>query len=101
MSRNILKELMGTWITDPEDIESRQVYEKTRLEFTEDGRLTYTILGEEKDHQIFLTCRVEDGVLVTDQPSNPRQERTPFTFTPDGKLMLIYGDQKSTYIRAQ
>lgn len=87
------RSLLGTWSSAPGSSED------TTLEFKEDGRLDYTIHGTEKDQKIFLTYRVENNTLVTDQPSHPREERTPFVFTEDGKLVLIYGDQRSLYIR--
>ena len=80
------KKLLGTWISDPEDTESIRRFGNVRLHFTIDGRLIYTILGEEKDQKIFLTYRVENNILITDQPSDPREEQTKFRITAGGKL---------------
>lgn len=91
--------LVGRWITDPEDVKSSQESEKTIIEFTDSGHLTYTIVGEDKDQKIFLTYRIESGLLVTNQPSHPREDQTPFSLTLDGKLVLEHGKQKSKYIR--
>ena len=88
------RSLLGKWSSEPGSDEV------TTLEFKEDGQLEYTIYSTDKDQKIFLTYRVENNTLVTDQPSHPREERTPFTFTEDGKLALIYGDQRSLHIRA-
>jgi exopolysaccharide biosynthesis protein len=99
VNSDVAKALIGSWVTDPSDIELGKVSEKSRLEFTEDGQLIYTIIGEDKDQKIFLTFQVKNGVLITDQPSHPREEETRFLLTPDGKLVLMYGDQKSTYVR--
>jgi hypothetical protein len=88
------RSLIGKWLSEPGGGED------TALEFMEGGRLDYTIHGVEKDQKIFLTYRVENNTLITDQPSHPREERTPFILTEDGKLVLVYGDQRSTYIRA-
>ena len=78
--------LLGTWIRDPKDTESIRRFGNVRLHFTIDGRLIYTILGEEKDQKIFLSYRVENNILITDQPSDPREEQTKFRITADGKL---------------
>ena len=92
--------LLGTWIRDPEDVESIRRFGNVKLHFTEDGQLIYTILGEEKDQKIFLTYRVENNVLITDQPSDPREERTNFRITEDGKLEKECSDGgTSSYIR--
>ena len=80
------KMLIGTWISDPKDTESIRRFGNVKLHFTADGRLIYIIPGEEKDQKMFLTYRVENNILITDQPSVPREERANFRITTDGKL---------------
>jgi hypothetical protein len=46
-----------------------------------------------------LTYRVEDDLLITDQPSSPREERTRFWFSPDGRLVLDYEGVQARYVR--
>lgn len=87
------RSLLGKWSSEPGSGED------TTLEFKEGGRLDYTICGAEKDQKIFLTYRVENNTLITDQPSHPGEERTHFALTEDGKLVLIYGDQRLLYNR--
>lgn len=89
------RRLLGKWSRESGDSDGAN----TTLEFKEDGQLDYTIHGAEKDLKIFLTYWVENNILITDQPSHPHEERTPFVFTEDGKLVLIYGDQRSLYFR--
>lgn len=91
--------LLGTWISDPQDIEGAREFGRATLEFEGDGQLTYTVHADGKDQKMFLTFRVKGGLLVTDQPSSPREERTPFTIGPDGKLTLWFGGQRSVYVR--
>ena len=67
--------------------------------FGDDGSLTYIIHVEGKDQVILMKYRVDGSVLVTDQPSQRREERTAFTITPDGKLVLEFGGIKSRYVR--
>lgn len=86
--------LLGKWSSESGSGED------TTLEFKEGGWLEYTICGSQKDQKIFLTYQVENNMIITDQPSHPHEERTPFQFTADDKLVLIYGDQKSIYRRA-
>lgn len=94
--------LLGTWISDSEDIESIQKFGNVKLHFTEDGQLIYTIFNEHKDQKIFLTYRVENNVLITDQPSDPREERTKFQITEEGRLEQECSDGGiSRYIRDQ
>jgi hypothetical protein len=88
--------LIGSWISEPEENEAS---EKIRIDFFPDGKLTYTTIYPDKEQKIFLTYRVSNGVLITDQPSHPREEKTPFSFTPDGKLALVYGEEVWTFKR--
>ena len=83
------KMLIGTWISDPKDTESIRRFGNVKLHFTADGRLIYIIPGEEKDQKMFLTYRVENNILITDQPSVPREERANFRITTDGKQFGI------------
>ncbi len=92
--------LIGEWITDPSDLESLREYGQVSLRFTPSGELLYTIHGPDKDEVIILTYQVKRGVLVTDQPSTPRRDRTRYELTPDGKLVLYYGGSRTSYIRA-
>lgn len=87
--------LVGCW---------RQIYpnlgpERVTVAFYDDGKLTYTIRGEQKDEVITLTYRISGNTLITDQPSHPRTEITTFTFMPEGFLKLQHGDQKTLYER--
>lgn len=101
--KNLNKEkLLGTWIQDPKDTESIRRFGNVRLHFTADGRLIYTILGEEKDQKIFLTYRVENNILITDQPSDPREERTNFQITQNGTLEWeCSGGGTARYVRVR
>lgn len=80
--------LIGTWRTDPTDAWSLRHYGEVTLRFDAQGGLVYTVHQPGKDQIILLTYRVEGDCLVTDQPSSPAEERTPFFFTPDGRLAL-------------
>lgn len=96
MNENLSSALIGTWVSDPEDTANIQQFGKYTLYFTIDGQLIQTIIGKGK---MFLTWRVEDNVLIIDQPSDPREDRIPFSITPDGKLTLVYEGQESKYVR--
>jgi hypothetical protein len=91
--------LIGRWTTDPNDKASLRESGRVSLVFENDGKLTYIIHGEKKDEVMALTYRVEGGMVITDQPSAPREEHTAFTLTPDGKLVLEFGGIRSHYMR--
>ena len=93
------RRLLGRWVSHCEGEDPQYDGENTTLEFKEDGCLNYTIRTLGKDQKIFLTYQVEGGVIITDQPSHPQKEYTRFFFTEDGMLVLIYGGQRSIYVR--
>jgi hypothetical protein len=99
MQEDTQRELVGRWETDPSDTDAINEYGRTSLVFGGDGSLTYIIHVEGKDQVMVMTYRIEGSMLITDQPSRPGEERTAFTITPDGKLVLDYGGIKSRYVR--
>ncbi len=99
MSNDVSSQLVGRWVIDPDDAEALKTYGQVTLVFGTDASLRYIVRGEKKDEIIILRYRIEDGTLITDQLSAPREDRTPFTLTPDGKLVLQYGQLQSRYVR--
>jgi hypothetical protein len=93
------QQLVGKWRSDPTDSESIRAYGDTSLEFSPNGGLIYTVHGEGKRQIMMLTYRIEGDLLITDQPSAPKEERTRFEIRPSGKLALLYGRTASTYVR--
>lgn len=93
------RQITGTWRSDPDDLEAIRMYGDVSLDFSPNGRLTYTIHSDGKRQIMLLTYRTEGDVLITDQPSDPKEESTRFEFTPTGKLVLLYEHQPSTYVR--
>lgn len=93
--------LTGIWKIDPADNVGESL-ESTTLEFTNDGMLLYTVHEKNRDQIIRLTFRIEQpGIIVTDQPSSPREERTGFEFTSDDTLVLEFEGKKTRYLRCQ
>ena len=89
------KRLFGQW----ELVRSQQVITSDRAvsEFTPDGRLIYSITENGKTGIMNMVYRVENGVLITDQPSHPSEERTKYSFDDDGLLVLDYDGQKTWF----
>ena len=90
--------LLGCWhltFADPA-LEMKQPVE---LEFRPSGELIYSVDAGGKWQIIRLTFRVEGGELITDQPSNPREERTGFALQDLYTLVLDYGGAKAFFSR--
>jgi len=92
-------DLLGVWMTDPDGLASLNEYGKVSMGFRPDGQLIYTIFEEGKRQVMLLVHQIEGDVLITNQPSSPREERTRFEIRGD-TLTLFYADHQSSYKRA-
>jgi hypothetical protein len=93
-------EFVGTWRSDPSDSEGGSAYGDVTLKFSADV-LLYIVHEKQGDQIIRLTYRTEPGVIITDQPSQPRVERTAYHFGEDGALILSFGGKTSRYLKAK
>jgi hypothetical protein len=91
-------DLLGLWVTDPEDRTAVSEYGRISMDFRPDGQLIYTIFEQGKRQVMLLVYQIDGNVLITDQPSSPREERTRFEIRGD-TLTLFYADHQSTYRR--
>ena len=94
-------DLIGSWKSDPTDPKGKDAYGEVSLRFEADGTLLYIARGPDKDQVMRLTYRLEPGMIITDQPSQPRSERTIYKIAEDGALILAFGGQESRYVRAK
>jgi hypothetical protein len=85
------KKLLGCWhqIISPGQ-------DPVEIEFKSDGKMIYAI--QSKDHWsiIKLIYKVESDILITDQPSHPKEERTRFHIE-NGTLSLMFNGRLSSY----
>src|ERR1700755_1284297 len=91
--------LIGTWASDPNDSTGASAYGNVTLKFGADGTLLYIVRESDRDQVMRLTYDIEPGFIVTNQPSEPRSERTEYQLTADGVLVLAFGGLKSRYVR--
>jgi len=84
------KKLEGIWLSDMQDDATKKSIGNVRLSFTKDGKLLYDIINSETIQKMNLIYWTSDGFLYSDQPSNPKQERTKYRFDNDGTLILDY-----------
>lgn len=91
--------LVGRWVVDPDDDAARARFGDVVMEFDDGGALTYVIRGDAKDQVMMLRYRVEGDELITNQPSAPREDRTRFGFSPDGRLVLQHEGFSARYVR--
>jgi hypothetical protein len=92
------KELIGTWVPEPSEAAAIEMYGRISMEFKDNGELVYIISEAGKDQKIFMTYRVQDDKLITDQKSHPQETETVFRLNAEGNVLdLFYDGVKSTY----
>ncbi len=65
----------------------------------EDGLVQWGYAKPDKICVQSFYYRIKDGVVVTVLSPNPREERTPYLITPDGKLKLSYSYYDTLWAR--
>ncbi len=93
MENNLIK-LLGRW----ESSNLNPGEEKVFMDFKENGELVYTIHSQEKKQIMHLIFRIEDNVIISNQPSHPKEERTPFIIS-DTELILEQNGEKSRFLK--
>jgi hypothetical protein len=93
------KLLVGRWRLSKSDPGSQSQFGDHAMEFTPFGDLVYTTFDSERIRgRMLLEYHLKDYILVTDQPSAPREERIPFRIRND-ELILGNVAEESIYAR--
>lgn len=73
--------------------------EDVTLDFTSDGQLIYTVREGRTEQIIKLVYQIADNILITDQPTDPHEERNAFQVDRNGQLILEHEGGRSIFIR--
>lgn len=92
-----MENIIGVWRSDLTDEFTKSEYGNVTMEFTQDGTLIYFIHGL-NEKGIYMTFRIEGELLITNQPSLPKEERTQFRII-DNHLELYFGGIRSKFIK--
>ncbi len=76
--------LFGEWNSIIDSPES----EKVKMTFYPDGKLLYQIISNEKTQIFNLTFYTKNGLIVSNQPSKPKEESTRYYFENNYSLTL-------------
>jgi len=90
--------LLGCWhlrFADP----ALEMNEPVELEFKPSGESIYSVDAGGRWQMMRLTFRLDGDVLITDQPSNPGEERTAFSLQDLYTLVLDYGGARAVFSR--
>ncbi len=92
--------LLGEWNVDPSDKGAIAELGDVTMVFGDGGELTYTIHTPTKRQIMLMRYRVDGDVIMSQQPSAPREERTRFSIADDGILTLEFGGTPYRFRRA-
>jgi DNA-binding beta-propeller fold protein YncE len=85
------KRVLGRWFGEVEG-------EPVALDFRPDGELLYVVKTDGQLSAIQMTWRIEGDVLVTDQPSHPREERSRLDLD-DARLVVTFDGRATEFVR--
>jgi hypothetical protein len=98
-SKALDSRLLGSWISDQTDETTKQTLGDVTMTFTPKGELIYKIKESDKVQIINMTFWTEGEYVISDQPSNPRKEKTRFDFD-DEKLILEFEGYKTIFLKS-
>ena len=76
-------------------------FEHVTMEFGEDGSLQYSVELPDRIQITNLTYSVSGDVIISNQASEPGEERTRFALRADGRLELDHGGTRSWFERVK
>lgn len=97
-SNQVDSRFIGRWQLGDIDGDLDLVLEST-MTFRPDGQLLYVIPTADGQQIMRLTYRQQGDVLITDQASAPKEERTRFKFLNDDILVLDYNGSYAEFFR--
>lgn len=91
--------LVGTWMLDPDEPCAIAPPGELQATITR-SELVYSSFQQGSVQRIQLTYRVDGGDLITDQPSAPKEQRSPISFGADGRLYLSDLGAPTIFVRS-
>ena len=98
--KEIDKRLNGIWIIDHSDSASIEKFGDVSISFN-DGNMTYDITEAEKIQRIIMTYYTHKGLIITNQHSEPREEKSKYHFENMDTLIIEFDGIASTFKRVR
>jgi len=99
VQKSLDKELIGIWNSDLTDMVTQNTLGEVTMTFTDDGKLTYDIHENGKIQRINMIYSTIGDTIITDQPSNPRQEKTKYRIKNSKILVMEFGGETTKFIK--
>lgn len=92
--------IVGTWDSDLNDPTTKNNIGNVSITFTEDGRLIYDLHEGKKLQRMYMTYRISEDTIISDQPSHQQEQKTKYKFVNNDNLILEFEGIKSVFVRA-
>jgi hypothetical protein len=92
-------QLHGAWLLVRTDDPNMEIGEGVEMDFSPDGKLTYTVKGGDSRQVMNLVYEVQGTEIVSNQPSAPSEYRTRYMIDDGGQLVLEFEGLRSWYRR--
>jgi hypothetical protein len=92
LKKQIDSRLVGNWSADSSE------FHNTQVTFTSNGKLIYKITENGKVSIMNMTFETSGNLIISNQPSHPRIEKTKYNITGD-LLTLDYDGVISKYMK--
>ena len=93
-----MSSLIGCWrlVTASADL---GLAGEDEMQFKDEENLIYAVDAGNKWQLMLLTYRIDGEEIVSNQPSQPRYERSAFRFTDSGELVMKYKNGEAVFRR--
>ncbi len=92
-------QLIGNWFSDLKDEKTKISIGEVEIIFVEDGKMIYKIKEGDTIQIINMIYSVDGNILITDQPSYPKEERTEFVLIDEKTLILKFQGEESKFYK--
>jgi hypothetical protein len=92
-------EIVGTWNSDLNDPSTKNNIGNVTMTFTEDGRLIYDLHEGKKLQRMYMTYRINEDSIISDQASHPQKQKTKYKFVTSNKLILEFEGIETIFLR--
>jgi hypothetical protein len=93
-------EIVGTWISDTNDMVTKNNIGNVTMIFTNDGRLIYDVQQGKKLQRMFMSYRISGDLIISDQPSQSKEQTTKYKLVDGDKLILEFEGIKIIFKKA-
>jgi len=91
--------LVGIWTSDMNDSVTKNNLGNVTMTFTNEGKLIYDLYEGKKLQRMFMTYHIIGDIIISDQQSNPQEQKTKYKLIDKDQLILEFDGIKTVFKR--